>query len=234
MKLVIGGSTGFVGSELVRQALVHPSITSIIALSRRETPLPPDSSKLKEIVCDDFENYTSHVKKELESADACIWAIAVTPVKLKTTSLEDAAKISRDYATTAIQTLASLKRNPGKPLRFVYVSGHVAPRNPAEVPKELADAGLINYGLMRGDAELRILEYARQSGGAVEACVVKPGVIDSPDREKRIVPGIPNIERHDFVSVLLDQTTNGFEKDTLRNDDMIRIYRKILAKYRDL
>lgn len=76
MKIVIGGSSGFVGTELVRQALTNPAITSIIGLSRRETTLPPSTpgaDKLKSIVCDDFENYSDEIKKELHNVDACIW-----------------------------------------------------------------------------------------------------------------------------------------------------------------
>lgn len=73
MKLVISGSTGFVGAELVSQALSNPAITSIVALSRHETPIPVGSTKLKSVVCDDFENYSDSVREELKDADACIW-----------------------------------------------------------------------------------------------------------------------------------------------------------------
>lgn len=78
MKLVIGGSTGFVGAELVRQALLHPSITSVVGLSRRETPVPQgidasSASKLKSVACDNFEKYPDAVMSELHGADACIW-----------------------------------------------------------------------------------------------------------------------------------------------------------------
>lgn len=77
MKLMIGGSSGFVGTELVRQALVNPAITSIIGVSRRETLVPlgitDESGKFKSVVCDNFESYSSSLKKELEGADACIW-----------------------------------------------------------------------------------------------------------------------------------------------------------------
>ncbi len=77
MKLIIAGSTGFVGAELVRQSLGNPAITSIIALSRRENPGPPEAgpaaAKLTSIVCDNFESYPDSVKKELGNADACIW-----------------------------------------------------------------------------------------------------------------------------------------------------------------
>jgi nucleoside-diphosphate-sugar epimerase len=79
MKLVIVGSSGFVGKELVRQAISTPAITSVVGLARRETPVPEnlsnpaDAAKLTSVVCDDFLNYSDHVKQQLSNADACIW-----------------------------------------------------------------------------------------------------------------------------------------------------------------
>ena len=77
MKLVIGGSSGFLGTELVRQALANPTVTSIIGLSRRETAVPDGSSdpdgKLQSVVCGDFENYSDSIKQQVAGADACIW-----------------------------------------------------------------------------------------------------------------------------------------------------------------
>ena len=79
MKLVIGGSTGFVAEELIRQGLKYPAITSIVALGRREAPTPSDAdasaSKLKSIIVEDFESYSESIKKEIENADACIWYV---------------------------------------------------------------------------------------------------------------------------------------------------------------
>jgi len=79
MKLIVAGSTGFVGTELIRQALSNPSITSIVALARRLTTEPQtvgpgaDLAKLKSVICEDFGNYPESVKQELAGADACIW-----------------------------------------------------------------------------------------------------------------------------------------------------------------
>ena len=84
MKIIVAGSTGFVATEVIRQALSIPAITSVVALARRTTAVPQnagpsaDASKLKSVVCDDFENYTETVKKELVGADACIWYIILT------------------------------------------------------------------------------------------------------------------------------------------------------------
>jgi uncharacterized protein YbjT (DUF2867 family) len=79
MKIIIAGATGFVATEVIKQALSIPAITSIVALARRETSVPQgidpkaDTTKLKSVVCDDFANYSQNVKEELSGADACIW-----------------------------------------------------------------------------------------------------------------------------------------------------------------
>jgi hypothetical protein len=79
MKLVIVGSTGLVAAEVIRRALSAPTVTSIIGLARRETPVPSnlgpnaDTSKLKSAIIADFENYSDDVKQQVKGADACIW-----------------------------------------------------------------------------------------------------------------------------------------------------------------
>ncbi|KAF3064448.1 hypothetical protein GL218_01355 [Daldinia childiae] len=195
MKLIVGGSTGFVG----------------------------DSTKLKSIIYDNFESYSNSVKRELEDTDACIWTIAVTPSKLKTVPFEDACEIFRDYAAIGIRALTDLYHDQDPPLHFIYISGHFVPRSPAEVPKELANSGLMNFGLMRGEAESRILAYAEHYKGSVQSYVAEPGLIEAPGRERQIIPELPNIDLREFVAALLDQVVNGLEKDTLLNNDMIRI-----------
>jgi nucleoside-diphosphate-sugar epimerase len=73
MKLVLTGTSGFIGSEVLSQALHHPSITSIVVLSRK--PIPNSDPKLKVVVIDDFEHYSPSVLSELSGAEACIWYV---------------------------------------------------------------------------------------------------------------------------------------------------------------
>lgn len=79
MKLIVAGSTGFVGTEIIRQALSDAAITSVVALARHTTAVPQntkpgtDPAKLKSVVCEDFGNYSESVKEDLAEADACIW-----------------------------------------------------------------------------------------------------------------------------------------------------------------
>jgi nucleoside-diphosphate-sugar epimerase len=71
MKVILAGSSGFIGKEVLRQCLQNPSITSLVALSRRE--LPVADPKLKTVLVDDFTAYSPDVLRELEGAESCIW-----------------------------------------------------------------------------------------------------------------------------------------------------------------
>jgi len=79
MKLIVTGATGLVGTEVILQCMKNPKITSIIALSRRPVKAPEnagkdaDTSKLKNIIVNDFTNYPDDIKTQLADADACIW-----------------------------------------------------------------------------------------------------------------------------------------------------------------
>jgi uncharacterized protein YbjT (DUF2867 family) len=79
MKLIVTGATGLVGTEVIRQALAISSITSVIALARREVTAPEnvapgaDKLKLKSVIVDDFEKYSPEVKEAVKEADACLW-----------------------------------------------------------------------------------------------------------------------------------------------------------------
>jgi uncharacterized protein YbjT (DUF2867 family) len=79
MKLVVAGATGLVGTELVRQALRNPKVTSVIALNRRAmevpdgTDSPAHAAKFKSVILEDWAVYPESVKQDLAGAGACIW-----------------------------------------------------------------------------------------------------------------------------------------------------------------
>ena len=78
MKLVIGGATGFVGTNLLRQALLSKDVSSIIAVGRRPASAPEgtDASKLDNIVSKDLLQYSEEAKQKLAGVDACIWYVS--------------------------------------------------------------------------------------------------------------------------------------------------------------
>ena len=73
MKVILTGATGFIGREVLQQCLAHPSITSLVVLTRRKLPDDVSSPQLQTIVHDNFLSYPDSVLSQLSGADACIW-----------------------------------------------------------------------------------------------------------------------------------------------------------------
>jgi len=74
MKFILTGCTGFIGSEVLSQCLRNPTITSVVALSRRKLPdSVANDPKLKLVIMKDFNLYSESALKEISGADACIW-----------------------------------------------------------------------------------------------------------------------------------------------------------------
>lgn len=76
MKIILTGSTGFIGREVIEQCIQNPSITSIVALSRRELPESLAASpKVNVVIVDDYMAYTPSTLEAVHGADACIWYV---------------------------------------------------------------------------------------------------------------------------------------------------------------
>ena len=75
MKVVLSGSTGFMGGEVLTQCLNHPSITSVLVLTRRDPEDLAQNPKAKVIIVKDFTSYDEITINELKTADAAIWCM---------------------------------------------------------------------------------------------------------------------------------------------------------------
>jgi uncharacterized protein YbjT (DUF2867 family) len=74
MKILLAGATGFIGSEILSQSLLNPSITSIIILSRRLLPdLEARDPRIKIVVLDNFLVYSNDLVSGLDGVEACLW-----------------------------------------------------------------------------------------------------------------------------------------------------------------
>ncbi|KAF8862619.1 hypothetical protein BDZ45DRAFT_585225 [Acephala macrosclerotiorum] len=130
MKVILTGCTGMIGSETLRQSTLHPSVTSIIVLSRRPLQDSQLSPKVKVIILPDFTAYDSWFWKDLAGAEACIWTLGGIPSQFP--DLETAKKVNIDYpfeaAKAFIEHLAP-QVPEGRKFRFLYVSGHAVDRD---------------------------------------------------------------------------------------------------------
>ena len=72
-KLILSGVTGRIGAQVLHHALRDPSVTSVVALSRRPLPDLAYHNQLEVILLEDFTKYNDGVIEKLSGADGCIW-----------------------------------------------------------------------------------------------------------------------------------------------------------------
>ncbi|KAK3683409.1 hypothetical protein B0T22DRAFT_538509 [Podospora appendiculata] len=235
MKVVIFGATGLIATELIRQALAMPEVTSIVAIARKEVQLDADAvntSKFKFVMIRDYMEYPDTMKAELLGADVCIWTVSITPFRLKEFGFDEVKRVCQDSAIAALEAVceANAAQHPSKPITYVYMSaeGH----SPAITTKPLL---FPEYGLMRNNTEKLVLEFGAAHKDIIDVHIVRPGMVWTHLTFWRSVQAsilrtinvvtrvIPNIARTELAAAMLDQITHGFEKQILTNADLVRI-----------
>lgn len=131
MKIVLAGTTGFIGREVLAQCISDPSIASIVALSRRDLPAATaNNPKLKVVILQDhdFLAYPDSVLQDIRDAQACIWCLGKAGIP----NNETTRKVSVDYTIAAARAFSSVLPNDNdetNKFRFVYLSGGIAERD---------------------------------------------------------------------------------------------------------
>jgi uncharacterized protein YbjT (DUF2867 family) len=116
MKVIITGSTGTVGSEVVRQAVADNDIEQVILLARN--PADIMHHKITQIIHKNFLDY-SGLEDVFKKADASVWCLGISQTKV---TKEDYFVITHDYAVAAAK--AMLAANPS--ITFLFLSGQGA------------------------------------------------------------------------------------------------------------
>jgi dihydrodipicolinate reductase len=84
MKIIVTGATGRIGGAALQSALSHPTVTSVIVLSRRDIGV--QHAKLQTIIKKDYLQYSPEELAQLEGAEACVWYVLFKSLSAKITS----------------------------------------------------------------------------------------------------------------------------------------------------
>lgn len=215
MKVILTGTTGFLGQEVLKQLLVDKTVTEVVSLVRRSSGF--NHSKLKELVIKDFLDYRD-IARYLK-ADACIWCLGVPQSAV---SKAEYIKITYDYATYAAKELLAL--NPQ--LRFCFVSG---------VSASQEEKGISLQGRIKGRTE-KALALLGNTVYLFRPAFIKPS---DPHHKRSLIPTIAryitnvldlfsdkfSIDVATLASCLIGVAKNGTEKQLLNNTD-IRHYQE--------
>ncbi len=113
MKVILFGATGMVGQGVLRECLRDAEVESVLVVGR--SPTGQRNAKLREIVHDDFVDYSA-IESKLIGYDACFFCLGVSSVGMNE---ERYRHLTYDITLAAARTLARL--NPQ--MVFVYVTG---------------------------------------------------------------------------------------------------------------
>jgi nucleoside-diphosphate-sugar epimerase len=113
MNIIVTGTTGTVGSEVVRQAVADDSIKNIVSLARKECGI--NHPKVRNLIHTDFHKYTG-LETEFRESDACLWCLGISQSRV---SKNEYYQVTYEYTVAAAR--AMLATNPA--IAFLFLSG---------------------------------------------------------------------------------------------------------------
>lgn len=170
MKIILTGCTGFIGTEVLQQAIAHNYISHIFCITRRE--LPPHllkSKKVTQSIHEDFEEWDATLINTLRNytVEGCIWCLGRGSIG-QFKDLEEAKKVNISYTTHAAEVFASRLatalspsvpvNKQSYPFRFIFMSGWGAEQDPHRSLWMWSDSRKI-----KGSAEKGLFEIADHS-----------------------------------------------------------------------
>ncbi|KAK4693767.1 hypothetical protein P7C71_g3691, partial [Lecanoromycetidae sp. Uapishka_2] len=227
MKVILTGSSGFIGAEILSQCLSHPSITSIIALSRRELPI--SDPKLKTIILSDFTSYPASLLSQLGDAEACIYALGT--VSLYTPDLS--RRVNMDYTLAAANAFAAslapqIKESRSQNFRLVYCSGYLTER---DQERSLWLVG--EDRRMRGLLEVRLEELGvKQAESGFEILIARPAFVFAKGSWFRSMAGavVQTIAVDELAAAMIGIALEGSKNQVCQNGELVSKGRELSRK----
>ncbi len=164
MNILIFGATGMVGQAVLRECLLDPGVSRVVALGRspaRETPMGrlPEATKLEDLIHTDMYDY-SGIAEKLSGFDACFFCLGVSSAGMTEAAY---TRVTHDLTLAAATALA--QRNPQ--MVFTYITGRGA---------DSSERGPVMWARVKGRTENALLKLPFRA-----AYMFRPGVIEPLD-----------------------------------------------------
>lgn len=153
MRVVLFGATGMIGAGTLRECLLDPRVTSVLAIVRRSSGT--SHPKLQEIIHADFFNYGA-IQSHFASIDACLFCLGVSSAGMDEPSYR---RMTFDLTLAAAQSMVAV--SPG--MTFCYISGAGA---------DSTEKGSIMWARVKGMIENALLRLPFKA-----AYMFRPGFI---------------------------------------------------------
>ncbi|RSL83255.1 hypothetical protein CDV31_016852 [Fusarium ambrosium] len=222
MKVVITGSTGLIGSAVIRECITNDEVTHAFILSRQELPDEiTRHAKITVIIHTDFSTYPSDLLQRLAGCEACIWAIGGRAPQFP--DIATYRKVQVDYPLTAAHEFEKYLA-PGllsnKSFRFIFCSGKYAEWDQEKSLSFMADTRLI-----KGQVEKGLCDIAKKGNRFNVWCARPSGVLSSNAGIFESLMGklYGAIKVNDLARALVQIALNGNQKQIIESDELPRI-----------
>ena len=155
MKIVIFGSSGMVGSAVLRESLNATDVEQVLAIGR--TKLTLEHPKLTSIATSDLFDL-EEIKQTFANYDACLFCLGTS---IGDNSEEVYTRLNQTLPLSVAKTM--LEANPG--MRFVYVSGKGT---------DASEQGKVVWARIKGATENGLLKMGFKSVFLLRPALIIP------------------------------------------------------------
>lgn len=155
MRVLLFGATGMIGQGVLRECLLDPEVSGVLAVGRSATG--QRHPKLREIVHADLYDLAP-LEAELAGFDACFFCLGVSAAGMQEAEYR---RVTYDLTLGAARTLARL--NPA--MTFIYVSGEGA---------DSSEQGRTMWARVRGKTENDLLRLPFKAAYIFRPALIQP------------------------------------------------------------
>jgi len=215
IRAILFGATGMVGEGVLRKALDHTDVESVLVIGRRSCGV--SHPKLKELIHRDFYDYAG-IDGQLAGYNACWFCLGVTSVGKKEGEYR---RLTYDLTMQAARTLSKL--NPS--MTFCYISG---------TGTDSTEKGRVMWARVKGKTENDLRALPFKATYAFRPGFIKPykGLKNSYGVSKVLGSIYPIMKvvfpkyvctLEDLALAMINAAKDGYSSPVLENPDIARL-----------